>query len=412
MIGADAVHLSVVATSRNDNHGGALTQRMQHFVDGFVAQCKRHGLRAELILVEWNPPPERAPLLEALAWPADPGPCDIRIITVPAELHRALAHSDQIPLFQMIAKNAGIRRARGEFVLATNIDILFSDEVLIFLQRRLRHGVVYLADRVDVPADVPASANFSAVLAFCGESGFRLNGGSLTIARPQQGWRFRDVLKRSIGPQGAYLMNSFEILFLRTLPWTCANPGWAFRRIFGRGRAALGAQQPVRYTGLGVARTLAAGVLRIVRDLVRALLRVRMPFVNACGDFTLMSKEDWLRVRGYAEWRMFSWHLDSLLIYQAIGHGLRVRRLAPAARIFHIDHDGGYTPEGAQALFERLKRRGTPFLTDHELQGLYGDIMAKRNSGTPRHFNTPEWGLAGIELPQSMAAAATGGGRG
>ena len=29
----------------------------------------------------------------------------------------------------MIAKNVGIRRARGEFVLATNIDILFSSEL-------------------------------------------------------------------------------------------------------------------------------------------------------------------------------------------------------------------------------------------------------------------------------------------
>ena len=49
-------HLSVVATTRNDNHGGSLTYRMQHFVDGFVEQCKRHQLSAELILVEWNPP--------------------------------------------------------------------------------------------------------------------------------------------------------------------------------------------------------------------------------------------------------------------------------------------------------------------------------------------------------------------
>ena len=33
----------------------------------------------------------------------------------------------------MIAKNAGIRRARGQFVLATNIDIIFSNELVGFL---------------------------------------------------------------------------------------------------------------------------------------------------------------------------------------------------------------------------------------------------------------------------------------
>ena len=47
--------------------------RMQHFVDGFIAQCRKHRPEAELILVEWNPPPERPPLEEALEWPADFG---------------------------------------------------------------------------------------------------------------------------------------------------------------------------------------------------------------------------------------------------------------------------------------------------------------------------------------------------
>ena len=58
----DSILLSVVATSRNDNHGKNLLYRMQHFVDGFVEQCKKHNLKAELILVEWNPP-EKTPLL-------------------------------------------------------------------------------------------------------------------------------------------------------------------------------------------------------------------------------------------------------------------------------------------------------------------------------------------------------------
>ena len=47
--------LSVVATARNDDHGGNLLGRMQLFVDSLLAQCREHGLAAELILVEWNP---------------------------------------------------------------------------------------------------------------------------------------------------------------------------------------------------------------------------------------------------------------------------------------------------------------------------------------------------------------------
>ena len=48
----------------------------------------------------------------------------------PSVLHRRLKYADRLPLFQMIAKNVGIRRAKGQFVLATNIDILFSDELI------------------------------------------------------------------------------------------------------------------------------------------------------------------------------------------------------------------------------------------------------------------------------------------
>jgi len=71
-------YLSVVVTSRNDDHGGNLRRRMQVFVSALVAQCRRHQLPAELIVVEWNPPSDRPRLAEALEWPADPGPCPVR----------------------------------------------------------------------------------------------------------------------------------------------------------------------------------------------------------------------------------------------------------------------------------------------------------------------------------------------
>src|SRR5215471_5953131 len=108
-----APYLSLVATARNDNHGGNLLGRMQVFVDAWINQCKRHGLRAELILVEWNPPADKPGLSEALRWPADTGPCQVRIIQVPPEIHRRYHHAEALPLYQMIAKNVGIRRARG-----------------------------------------------------------------------------------------------------------------------------------------------------------------------------------------------------------------------------------------------------------------------------------------------------------
>jgi hypothetical protein len=172
----DTPYLSVVVTARNDDHGGSLLRRMQIFVNGWIAQCKRHGLSSELVVVDWNPPEGRPPLIEALQWPADFGPCAVRFIPVPPELHRRYHHAEALPLYQMIAKNVGIRRSRGRFILATNIDILFSDELMAFLaERRLQPGRMYRIDRHDAMSDVPLEATLNEQLEYCRTHLLRVN---------------------------------------------------------------------------------------------------------------------------------------------------------------------------------------------------------------------------------------------
>src|SRR5579864_2286230 len=144
-------YLSVVVTARNDDHGGSLLSRMQAFVNGWIGQCKRHDLSSELIVVDWNPPADRPPLIDAIKWPTDTSNCEVRFIQVPSDVHQRYKHAESLPLYQMIAKNAGIRRARGRFVLATNIDIIFSDELVRHIARRsLEENRTYRIDRHDV----------------------------------------------------------------------------------------------------------------------------------------------------------------------------------------------------------------------------------------------------------------------
>jgi len=96
------------------------------------------------------------------------GPCQVRFIEVPPELHRRYAHADALRFYQMIAKNAGIRRARGRFVLATNIDILFSSELAAFFaQQLLQPGHMYRIDRHDAMTNVPVDAPVEEQLAYC-----------------------------------------------------------------------------------------------------------------------------------------------------------------------------------------------------------------------------------------------------
>lgn len=175
-INPDDPYISVVVATRNDDHGGNLLGRTQIFLDGWLTQAKRYQIASELIFVEWNPPADRPPLMESLRWPADFGPCQVRFIQVPPEVHRRYSHATGLPLYQMIGKNVGIRRARGQFVLATNIDILFSSELAAFLgARRLDPNRVYRVDRYDAMSDVPADACLDDQLEYCRTHLLRVN---------------------------------------------------------------------------------------------------------------------------------------------------------------------------------------------------------------------------------------------
>ena len=132
-----------------------MLRRFQIFAETLLEQANRHSLAGELIVVEWNPP--AGPRLHEVLKLRVKSDCfAIRFIEVPPEVHRAIRNADVIPLFQMIGKNVGIRRARGEFVLATNPDLLFSDSVIAFMASdKLLPDVMYRIDRHDVPAEVP-----------------------------------------------------------------------------------------------------------------------------------------------------------------------------------------------------------------------------------------------------------------
>ena len=84
-------------------------------------------------------------------------------------------HHDGLPLFQMIGKNVGIRRSRGRFVLATNVDILLDDATVRYLRDQLTPGTMLRADRYDVPGDLPRGAPFEQVLADCAKRFFHVN---------------------------------------------------------------------------------------------------------------------------------------------------------------------------------------------------------------------------------------------
>lgn len=283
----DSFYLSIVATTRNDNHGGDLLKRTQAFINSVYVQAKKFQFPVELIIVEWNPPTDKPLLKEVLAPPPEDVPVKLRIVVVPQEIHNTYRFSDALPLYQMIAKNVGIRRAKGEFILCTNIDILFSDDSFkIFAARNFEKGKFYRANRCDIPKDVMQYESLPEQLAYAEKNVIRRLGntpGHEALSGPS--FLF-------LSPTVAKILNSLLM--------------WAWR-ITHKGQFA-----------------------HFVIDFM------------ACGDFTLMSKEDWLKIDGYAELDMYSIHVDSMGLWSACALGIEQVIFPYKACVYHIDHDNGW----------------------------------------------------------------------
>jgi len=374
--------LSIVVVSRNDDHGGNLLYRMQLFASSFLEQAKRHNLSSELIIVEWNPLPDRPRLAEALQWPEDTGPCVVRIIEVPPEIHSRFRYSDGLPLFQMIGKNAGIRRARGRFVLATNIDILFSDELIRFFssgQLKMEH--MYRIDRYDVPFEIPQGVSIEEQLAYCQQNIIRIN----TRKGTQILGEGDDVAKLSI--------SRYDILKKRI------RANYSSFKEMVRTMHNLG----------DAARIMKAALLYAYQFVAPYLYRLRgKPLhTNACGDFTLMANEHWLAVRGYPEYEMYSLYLDGLLCYAAHYNGAREIILRDPMRIYHIEHapGSGWAPGiGAKLLNDRLKTAGIPHLEYEKYTSMVRQMLITHKAIIT---NDEDWGLINAILPETLIT--TGG---
>ncbi|PWU07456.1 MAG: hypothetical protein C5B47_06160 [Verrucomicrobia bacterium] len=346
---SDLPYLSLIASSRNDDHGGNTLYRTQIFIDSFLQQCEQHQLRAELILVEWNPPQDRSPLAEVIDWRHQNPWVDCRIITVPFERHILLRFARTLPLFQMIAKNVGIRRARGEFILATNIDILFSDELMALLAKKaLRADRHYRCDRFDVDSQIPIDISLGEKLQYAKENLVRRNH------------RMHPPEIAALQARGAPLEDLI--------------------------RAALNTSQFAVETETGVP------TLTINSNAPALWLHT-----NGCGDFTLLHRDAWKKIRGYAEFEMFSLHLDSLGIATAHHAGIRETWFPPPAVCYHIEHalGSGLTQENQTPLFERIEQQGISWFD-------YDVIKPLLNEKQPFQFNTEKWGLRDIPLDETV----------
>jgi hypothetical protein len=80
----------------------------------------------------------------------------------------------------------------------------------------------------------------------------------------------------------------------------------------------------------------------------------QVPHTNACGDFTMMHRDDWRRIRGYPQVISAGLHLDSFAVYSAIFSGVRQVILRDPMRLYHVDHPRK-EPAPSQNIMQCLK---------------------------------------------------------
>lgn len=175
-------YLSVVIVGRNDNYGVNFLDRLNTFIRSLDYQVRNYPDLMELILVEWNPLGDQPPLKEVVFKTNN---LDLRIITVPPEIHDTIGHPS--PVLEFYGKNVGIRRARGEFVLVTNPDILFSNELIAWLsQRQLRLDSYYRTDRHDFHGEGINQVPVEELVSFACSKTFvsHIDSGSVNVNTP------------------------------------------------------------------------------------------------------------------------------------------------------------------------------------------------------------------------------------
>lgn len=167
-------HISFVFAARNDDHCDNFIERFQNSLNILRDLGTKYNLSFEIMIVEWNPLPEMPGLKKVLSFRKNLN-SKIRIITVPYRIHKSIpttpfdaVKADEMTFFQSIAQNAAIRRTNGEYVLCSNADIIFNEELIRFLSKqKLSNKYFYRIYRYDMEKVLPNNMTSEETMDFC-----------------------------------------------------------------------------------------------------------------------------------------------------------------------------------------------------------------------------------------------------
>jgi len=400
----DNYYISFVVATRNDNHGGNIRKKNQFFINKWAYVTAKYNLSCELIVVDWNPIKEKEDLQNTLNYPRLNSNQSIRIIKVPEKFHKKYNSSDQLKFFQMQAKNVGIRRAKGQFILCTNIDIVFSEEMIEYLSKKsLDENKIYRTDRYDIDFDLFDNLNNDTdfFMSYC--TGINKKNYSIDLKTNKKYYIYKSITKTTFEvlkdfffsiintekrKRSPFLIRPFEIL--KDFFFSLINTEKRKRSPF--------LIRPFLFLNKLILRIpiiLINFTTRILFNFVTGFKKIKkfttqklLPelHTNACGDFTLASKKIWEDSDGYYEYDGYSFFIDSLFLYYAYYKGYNTTEINH--KIFHINHSQGFIA-GSNNLFKSLRKRNIPYI-NFELFLKYINQYKKNKNYIPQK---KKWGL-------------------
>lgn len=274
--------LSIVVTARNDNYGGFLENRIRTFVKVIATEVLECKVQTELVFVEYNPPEGKELFARSLKLPTNEY-FHVRYVIVPRSFHLQFSTHTKIPLLEYIAKNIGIRRALGEYILVGNPDIIVPKEIMSFIaDGKIDKDHFYRVDRCDTTVN---------------DFNYNLTN--------------EEIIKKARQNVSLIWVNGGA----RYHSWKA----WFHRFIHGRNKKSL----------------MLCPLLNKWHDLKQDRNQIH---VQAAGDF-LVAHRDWFwKASGYDETPLSS-YLDGYILY--VFQCLGAKQYVLPYPIFHIDHEIG-----------------------------------------------------------------------
>ena len=147
-------YVSFVTWGRNDGYTPDYLRRVSRATNCLASQLERASVDSEIVIVEWNPVPDRPLLLESLSLPRQLKHVTVRGFIVGPQYHVRHAGSGERGIQVGEAANVGIRRARGRFITAKASDTFFTQELIDMIARDgLDPDSMYRVDRHDVAVE-------------------------------------------------------------------------------------------------------------------------------------------------------------------------------------------------------------------------------------------------------------------